>query len=409
MFLFSHFQPLLLLVSSFAASLHAVAAESAPLASQGGQSLRDLIISDEPNVMGGPDIEFNHHPYFALMTKDGDPSCGGSLIGKRFILTAAHCVGKDDDFEVGITEVAPAGTFVGSDNGGAEYPWIRKVVHPDYDCGQASDVALFELFEDVPEGTPYIRLEKEELMEEGTPLSVIGFGDTNPNDDVQETSDILLQTQVFNIPSISCNDVFLEVMGDELGEDFFNIDTMLCAWDDGEDACQGDSGGPLILEGETFADDLLVGVVSWGIGCGGPLPGVYAKVSHFYDWIVETMCLMNADGVPDYVDCTDIIASGATIKKFQNFNLECLEQGDDFLSNLFDDDGVLSWLFADDDATIAPSSNGDDKLSNGDLFADGDSTTSTAAPTSDVPAAGSSSGSLYAASAAVILATIMFW
>jgi len=191
-------------------------------------------------------------------------------------------------------------------------------------------------------------------------------------------------------------------MGDEHGEELFNIDTMLCARDDGEDACQGDSGGPLILEGETFADDLLVGVVSWGIGCGGPLPGVYAKISHFYDWIVETMCLMNADGVPDYVDCTDIIASGATIKKFQNFDLECLEQGDDFLSNLFDDDGILSWLFADDDdATIAPSSNGDDQWFKEDLFADGDSTASTAA--------GSSSRSLYAASAAVVLATIMFW
>jgi len=396
MFLFSHFQPLLLLVSSFAASLHAVAAESAPLASQGGQSLRDLIISDEPNVLGGPDIEFNHHPYYALMSTDGDPTCGGALIGKRFILTAAHCVGKDDDFEVGITEVA-AGTFIGSDNGGTEYPWIRKVVHPDYDCFIESDVALFELQEDVPEGTPYIRLEKEELMEEGTPLTVIGFGDTNPRPLIFEGSDVLLQTQVFNIPSIACNDRFLE-----LGEEPIDIDTMMCAWDDGEDTCQGDSGGPLILEGETFADDLLVGVVSWGIGCGGPLPGVYAKISHFYDWIVETMCLMNADGVPDYVDCTDIIASGATIKKFQNFDLECLEQGDDFLSNLFDDDGILSWLFADDDdATIAPSSNGDDQWFKEDLFADGDSTASTAA--------GSSSRSLYAASAAVVLATIMFW
>ena len=45
---------------------------------------------------------------------------------------------------------------------------------------------------------------------------------------------------------------------------------MLCASDGSArgDACQGDSGGP--LWSAAGAEPVLVGVVSWGIGCADP-------------------------------------------------------------------------------------------------------------------------------------------
>ncbi|XP_026481294.1 trypsin-7-like [Ctenocephalides felis] len=48
---------------------------------------------------------------------------------------------------------------------------------------------------------------------------------------------------------------------------------MVCAGVRGKDSCQGDSGGPLVTE-----DEILVGIVSFGSGCG-QLPGVYTRIA----------------------------------------------------------------------------------------------------------------------------------
>ena len=68
-------------------------------------------------------------------------------------------------------------------------------------------------------------------------------------------------------------------------------DSMICAgYEQGEyDACQDDSGGPLVCSSNDYYA-LIIGVVSWGDGCGRG-PGVYARVSHVYDWIKENMVI----------------------------------------------------------------------------------------------------------------------
>lgn len=51
--------------------------------------------------------------------------------------------------------------------------------------------------------------------------------------------------------------------------------SMFCAAARNTDACQGDSGGPIQIDG------LLVGVVSWGVGCADPYyPGVYTRLAY---------------------------------------------------------------------------------------------------------------------------------
>jgi secreted trypsin-like serine protease len=65
---------------------------------------------------------------------------------------------------------------------------------------------------------------------------------------------------------------------------------MFCAGflEGGVDTCQGDSGGGMVCE--VRGRQSVVGLTSWGYGCGRPnRPGVYTKVSDYLDWIVEKM------------------------------------------------------------------------------------------------------------------------
>ena len=56
---------------------------------QSGECGQRTILS---NIVGGTITKLGDFPYMALLGYDGKYECGGSLINKWYVLTAAHCM-----------------------------------------------------------------------------------------------------------------------------------------------------------------------------------------------------------------------------------------------------------------------------------------------------------------------------
>ncbi len=84
----------------------------------------------------------------------------------------------------------------------------------------------------------------------------------------------------------------MRAFGSATGANFTIANTEICAGvpEGAKDSCYGDSGGPLVAKADNSRGYIQVGVVSWGVQCGNPaLPGVYSRISQFYDWVKDTV------------------------------------------------------------------------------------------------------------------------
>lgn len=76
----------------------------------------------------------------------------------------------------------------------------------------------------------------------------------------------------------------------------FNLDrSMICAGGEpGKDACEGDGGSGLVCEVNGIWK--VVGLVSWGLGCGqANVPGVYTNIGHLRAWIDKIVVPVHAN------------------------------------------------------------------------------------------------------------------
>lgn len=221
----------------------------------------------DDRIIGGVIADIREFPHQVSLQRHGKHNCGGSIISEDWVLTAAHCI--PETYTVAEFTIRSGSSKL--ETGGTVHNVSEIILHELYFVVD-NDIALmkvnprFHLNGKTCRAIPLINAGV--VIQPGTLAYTTGWGRTEH----YPVSYILLKVQVPILSPEECDSYPIGPL--KKGK--------ICAGykEGGSDACKGDSGGPLSV------GNLLVGIVSWGDGCGEPYrPGVYVEVAYYRDWI----------------------------------------------------------------------------------------------------------------------------
>ncbi|KAJ8721365.1 hypothetical protein PYW07_002140 [Mythimna separata] len=265
-----------------------------------------LVPSLENRIYGGESAELNEFPWMALLGYKNSSGtitnqCGGSLINRRYILTAAHCITGDIVLKYGILSTVRLGEYdtrtdvdcVGSKCADRyqEISVASAYPHPAYSYGtmnRKDDIGIVRLATRA-EYTYYVQpiclVDNTDRLKTGDNIYVAGWG--KPGYGVNK-SPIKMKIRLPIFDKDACVSKYRRA-GALLGENQFCAGGVFL-----EGTCRGDSGGPLMKRTPEGVWE-SVGVVSFGHSvCGSDgWPGVYTSVAKYVDWIKNTLKTTN--------------------------------------------------------------------------------------------------------------------
>ncbi|XP_060033919.1 vitamin K-dependent protein C isoform X2 [Erinaceus europaeus] len=233
----------------------------------------------DPRLVMGSLTRWGDSPWQAILLDSKKKlACGGVLIHPSWVLTAAHCLEDNKKLIVRLGEY----DLRRWENSELELGIKAVFTHPNYSKSTSdNDIALLHLVRPatlshtiVPICLPDMGLSERQLTQVGQDTVVTGWGYRS---ETRRNRTFVLS--FIKVPLVSHGEC-IRVMHNRVSQN------MLCAGilGDPRDACEGDSGGPMVA---AFHDTwFLVGLVSWGEGCGRLHNyGIYTKVSRYLDWI----------------------------------------------------------------------------------------------------------------------------
>ncbi|KAM8969359.1 complement factor I isoform X2 [Sarcophilus harrisii] len=229
-------------------------------------------------IVGGKIATKGQFPWQVAIKEGKKIHCGGIYIGGCWVLTAAHCVRKNlaHRYQIwtGLLD------WIRVNNGTKIQKVNRVIIHEKYTgVTYQNDIALIEmqkhpskttceLLNTAPACVPWSKY----LFRPGDKCFVSGLGRDEENKNIFKLK--WGEVQLIG----NCSKYY--------SNRFFEKEMECAGTDDGSiDACKGDSGGPLVCMNSNNVS-YVWGIVSWGENCGKPeFPGVYTKVSNYFDWI----------------------------------------------------------------------------------------------------------------------------